>query len=117
MENTDIKAPNRYFTHVFAQPNYYQGKTTDFDEWYYLFKSFRDGHNLNNLYMEMECDGGVKNSETLKERACEYIQYAKNFPHRVYYYETDITNLGLMEDYCHRNCRYYNCGDVNEYVF
>jgi len=105
LENTDIEAPSRYFTHVFAQPNYYQGKTTDFDEWYYLFKSFRDGHNLNN--MEMECDGGVKNSETLKERACEYIQYAKNFPHRAYYYGTDIMNLEIMEDYCHARGKNY----------
>ncbi|WP_456395562.1 hypothetical protein [Thermococcus sp.] len=107
MENTDIEAPNRYFTHVFAQPNYYQGKTTDFDGWYNLFKSFRDGHNLNNLFMEMECDGGVKNSETLKEWAYEYVQYANNFPHRAYYYGTDIMNLEIMEDYCHARGKNY----------
>ncbi len=80
--------------------NYYQGKTTDFDEWDYLFKSFRDGHNLNNLFMEMECDSGVKNSEELRTRACKYVQYAKNFPHRAYYYGTDIENLVTVKRQC-----------------
>lgn len=111
--------------YIFAQPNYYQGRTIDLSAWFISFKDFKDSNNLGNLFMEMECDGGVQtggcvddeSSEGCIQRACEYVQYAKNFPHRAYYYGTDITNLNIMENYCRRNCKNYNCGGVNGYVF
>ena len=132
-ENTDIKTLDRYFTYIFAQPNYYQGKTQNLEDWFKSFKEFRDKYSLNNIYMEMECDGGVISgkkikeddhyiyitADTLKERACKYVQYAKNFPHRAYYFDTDVENLKTMNKFCRRNCheKEYNCGDVNGYVF
>jgi len=115
-ENTDIKTLDRYFTYIFAQPNYYQGKTSDLGTWFTNFKEFRDGNNLSNLYMEMECDGKVnpanpsvtqETAEKHKSLACDYVQYAKNFPHRAYYFDTDVENLRIMEDYCRSHGKKY----------
>lgn len=108
LEHTDIKTIAKYFTYIFVQPNYYKGKTEDFDEWSYLFNSFRQGHNLNNVFMEMECDNGVqsggcfnnKSPEECIRRACEYVRYARNYPHRAYYYGADIQNLQIMKQHC-----------------
>jgi len=101
---------------MFVQSGCYFGKTSDLGSLFTDFENFRDDK-FDNSYMGRECDNGVKSSDALKERACKYVQYAKNFPHRAYYYGTDITNLEIMEDYCRRNCKNYNCGDVNAYVF
>lgn len=108
LEHTDIKVIAEYFTYVFAQPNYYQGKTNDFNEWSYLFKSFKNGHALSNLFVEMECDSGVqrgkcfdnKSAGECMSRACEYVKYFGNYPQKAYYYGTDIQNLVVMKEHC-----------------
>ncbi len=107
-EHTDIKTLSKYFTYIFAQSNYYQGKTTDLGAWFSSFKNFRDSNHLNNLFMEMECDGRVQTGdeehnippETFIHRACDYVQYAKNYPHRAYYYGTNIKNLIIVKSHC-----------------
>ncbi|NJE61734.1 DUF4855 domain-containing protein [Thermococcus sp. 21S7] len=100
MEHTDIKTLDGYFKYIFAQSGYYFRKTLNLKEWFTNFEDFRNKYSLNNLYMEMECDNGVKSSEELRTRACKYVQYAKNFPHRAYYFDADVENLRLVKEQC-----------------
>ena len=113
-EHTDIETLGPYFTHMFVQPGYYFGKTSNLRTWFTDFEKFRDDK-FDNLYMEMECDDGVrigncfddKSSEECRQRACEYVQYAKNFPHRAYYYQTNVLNLQKMKEYCKSHGKKY----------
>lgn len=107
-EHTDIKTLDGYFTRMFAQSGYYFGKTAKLETWFTNFKEFRDDK-FDNLYMEMECDGKVnpanrnvtqETAEKHKSWACDYVQYAKNFPHRAYYFGTDVENLRLVKEQC-----------------
>jgi len=105
-EGTDIKSITTYFTYVFLQSNYYQGKTSDLDKWYNeVLLYLRNEYNLNNLYMELECDGGVNSpdpttAEYYRERACEYVNYANNFSYKAYYYNVNIENVQTMKNCC-----------------
>ena len=112
LEHTDIKRLSKYFTYVFAQPNYYQGETTDFKKWFNIFKSFKKEHHLDNLFVEMECDGKVRSHDSktaakYKERACAYVKYTKDYPHRAYYYDANIQNIQEMEEYCNDKGKKY----------
>lgn len=112
-DGTDIKSIANYFTYVFIQSNYYQGKTSDFNRWYNeVLLYLRNKYGLNNLYMELECDGGVNSPDPetateYRERACTYVDYAINFPHRAYYYGTNLQNVQTMEEYCNAQGKKY----------
>ncbi|WP_457751860.1 hypothetical protein [Thermococcus sp.] len=115
---TDIGRLAKYFTYIFVQPNYYQGKTKtlqDFDVVFNQLEELKEENNLNNIFMEMECDDGVRigkcfddeSSEECKKRACDYVRYTKDYPHRAYYYQTNVRNLQEMEEYCNDHGKRY----------
>ncbi|NJE00066.1 DUF4855 domain-containing protein [Thermococcus sp. LS1] len=112
---TDIGLLAKYFTYVFIQPNYYQGTTRtlqDFNVVYNQIEELKEENNLSNIFMEMECDGRVRSPDPgtaveYRERACAYVSYTKDYPHRAYYYDTNLQNIQKMEEYCNDRGKRY----------
>jgi hypothetical protein len=78
----------------------------DLQVWYNrVLLHLKKEYNLNNLYMELECDGKVnshdsKTAEDYKKKECEYVEYAKDLSHKAYYCDVDIRNIETMKNYC-----------------
>ena len=112
---TDIGLLAKYFTYVFIQPNYYRGTTKtlqDFNVVYNQIEELKEESNLSNIFMEMECNGRVRSPDPgtaleYRERACAYVKYTKDYPHRAYYYDANIQNIQEMEEYCNDKGKKY----------
>ncbi|NJE47033.1 DUF4855 domain-containing protein [Thermococcus sp. GR7] len=112
---TNIGLLAKYFTYVFIQPNYYQGTTRtlqDFNVVFNQIEELKEENNLSNIFMEMECDGRVRSHDPetaaeYRERACTYVNYTKNYPHRAYYYDANLQNVRTMEEYCNAHGKRY----------
>jgi len=55
---------------------------------------------MNNIYMELECDGAVKGSSESLKKACEYTKYANKLQDRAYYFDVNVSNLYVLRDKC-----------------
>ncbi|AIU69718.1 hypothetical protein TEU_04860 [Thermococcus eurythermalis] len=109
VDHTDIPKLSKHFTKIFIQPNYYQKKTILRDDngkvslrvWFEgVIEYLREYHKMNNIYMELECDGAVKGSSESLKKACEYTKYANKLQDRAYYFDVNVSNLYVLRDKC-----------------
>ena len=35
-----------------------------------------------------------------RKRACEYAKYTWDYPHKAYYFGTELRNIDIMNEYC-----------------
>ncbi|ALV63975.1 hypothetical protein ADU37_CDS22780 [Thermococcus sp. 2319x1] len=98
--NYSLPGGSEFFDYVFVQSNYYQRNEFSLKDWANKLESLNNEHNAYNVFMELECDNAVITNSIYRERACEYVKYAKKYPHRAYYFGTDLKAIDFMNEYC-----------------
>jgi len=98
--NYSLPDGSEFFDYVFVQSNYYQRNEFSLKDWANKLESLNNEHNAYNVFMELECDNAVITNSIYRERACEYVKYAKKYPHRTYYFGTDLKAIDFMNEYC-----------------